>query len=155
MRVIIILVEVEMSGSYEEALKKAQQELAEADAEAEKLEKRRASLRQTVSVLQMQMGIDIFSSRSLSLTEAIVLVVKGSPGYVTVKDVMDRLFALGYSAQTPSVATILSRLHKHGKIESLIGPNRMVGYGWKTETTKADRQTGKRVATRKDVKRSS
>lgn len=137
-----------------ETLRRVQQELAEADVEAEKLEKKRASLRQTVLVLQSQMGIEAMATRPLSLTEAILLVLKGSPGYVTVPEVMDRLFALGYSAQTTSVASILCRLHKTGRIESLIGPHQTVGYGWKTETTKVERQEAARALAGKARKKS-
>ena len=100
-----------MPEQYAEALKKAQQELAAANIEAESLEKKRAQLRQTIAVLQSMMGIKVESEESL--TESILMVLKAWPGNATASDVMDRLFMMGFQAQTASVATILSRLAKN------------------------------------------
>jgi hypothetical protein len=136
-----------MAEEYRDALKKAEKELADADAEAEALDRKRARLRQTVAVLQTLTGVTVENDQSL--TEAILLVVKASPGFVSASEVMDRLFMMGFHAQTASVATILSRLAKTGKLIGAIGPNRSAGYGWKTEMTKAERDaTWRALATK-------
>jgi hypothetical protein len=137
---------------YIETLRQAEKELADADAEAEELDRKRAKLRQTVAVLQTLTGVKVENDQSL--TDAILLVVKAAPGFVTASEVMDRLFMMGFHAQTASVATILSRLAKTGKVNGAIGPNRSAGYGWKTETTKAEREAAWRAAAAKAGKKS-
>lgn len=132
-----------MTEPYTEALTKAQQELAECDAAIERLEFKRARLRLTVADLQLLMGIKVKNEESL--TEAILMIVKGTPGYVTAVQVMDRMFMFGFHVQTASIATILSRLAKKGKIISAVYDDRIRGYAWKTDATQAERNAAMRT----------
>lgn len=126
-----------MGDSYEKALRDAERSLAEWTAKATEAEHQTAKLRQTIAVLKSQLGLA--PDNTGSLTSAILLVLKAWPGNATTTDVMDRLFMMRYNAQTTSVATILSRLAKQGKIEAL-RLHGMVGYGWKNglSLTRAD-----------------
>ncbi len=99
---------------YADALRKAAQELAEADAAAVELDRKRAKLRLTVAALKSMTGES--AENEQTVTDAILTIVKGSSGSVTAIDVMDKLFMMGMQAQTASVATILSRLAKDGKV---------------------------------------
>jgi hypothetical protein len=87
-------------------------------------------------------------SRSLTVTEAIRrLVLTDESGLITAAEVSRRLEQLGYGVPSRSLATILSRLAKDGKISHLVGPSRTALYG---PTTKADpavaQSYGKRAA---------
>ena len=134
-----------MSNPFSEALKQVEAELAEADALAVEVERKRAALRQEAAVLRARLGV--VQPEDQSLTDAVLMVVKGWPGYATAGEVMERLFMMGFHVQTASVATILCRLAKNGQIESLVGPNRTAGYGWKTEVNNRDMQAARRAAT--------
>lgn len=139
---------------YNVALTKAQKELAKCDAEAEELERKRARLRQTIASLQSTMGISVQSDESM--TETILMVLKAWPGAATVSEVTERLIIFGFQAQTASVATILSRLAKNGKIESLRDQNGSgkVGYGWKKDLSKPEREAARRTLAAKAGKKS-
>jgi hypothetical protein len=131
-----------MAEPYTDALKKAQRELAECNAAADELERKRARLRQTVAVLQSLMGIE--ARLDQSLTDAILMAVKASLGYVTAAQVVDLLVEMGYQVQPASVATILSRLTKNSKIIHAVGPNAQTGYAWRRDTTQTERISAKR-----------
>ncbi len=141
-----------MADSYEKALRDAEHSLAEWTVKAEEAERETAKLRQTIAVLKSQLGLA--PDNTESLTDAILLVLKAWPGNVTAPQVMDRLFMMGYNAQTASVATILSRLAKQGKIEALRGFG-TVGYGWKNglSLTKAERLTAQKELASKAPKK--
>jgi hypothetical protein len=126
-----------MTAVYSDAMKEAQRELADCDAAIEKLERKQAKLRQTVAVLQSLMGIEV--PHEQSLTEAILMTVKASVGYVTTVQVLKMLAEMNYKVQPASVATILSRLVKNGQIASAASPQGFNGYAWKTATTKPER----------------
>jgi hypothetical protein len=143
--VIIYLLRCHVTEVYSDALKKAEKELAEADAAAGELDRKRAKLRLTVAALQSMTGVKVKSDQTL--TDAILMIVKGSPGAVTATEVMDKLFMLGLQAQTASVATILSRLAKVGKIICLRDPggSSLLGYEWKTPRTKSEMLTANKA----------
>lgn len=133
-----------MAEPYNDALKKAKRELANCDAEAEELERKRAKLRQTVAVLQSLTGVKVQNEQSL--TQAILMVLKAASGCVTAAEVVETLRTMGYDAQTPSVATILSRHLKNQQINSFFGPGHSVGYEWRGgERTKAERLEARRM----------
>ena len=100
---------------YSEALKKAQEELAECDAAAHDLDCKRAKLRQTIRGLQNLMGIAVHEEQSQSVTEAIREILKGTPG-LNASQVFGRLVEMGHQMSPRSVATILSRLAKTEQI---------------------------------------
>jgi predicted transcriptional regulator len=131
-----------MTEAYEIALKKATRALTELDLKAMEIERERAKLRQTIAVLQSQLGIT--PENIESLTDAILLVLKAWPGCATTAEVLQRLSAMGYQPHRTSVSTLLSRLTKQGKIASLIGPGGSVGYEWKTDLTKVERLTAQK-----------
>ena len=83
-----------------------------------------ASVLYAQGVLRLDMGAQtgVSVESDQTLTEAILLIVKGSPGAVTATEVMDKLFMLGLQAQTTSVASILSRLAENRKIMCLRAP---------------------------------
>jgi hypothetical protein len=139
-----------MIDSYEKALRDAERTLAAWDAKAEEADRERAKLRQTIAVLKSQLGLA--PDNTESLTDAILLVLKAWPGNVTAPQVMERLFIMGYNAQTTSVATILSRLANQRKIEALRGFG-TVGYGWKTDLTKGARLNAQKELASKAPKR--
>jgi predicted transcriptional regulator len=139
------MLRLEMTESYADTLERAQKELAVCDAEAQELERKRAKLRQVIGSLQSLMGIEAPSGQSL--TEAILMALIGSDRYVTATEVMARLVQIGFKeTQMPSVATILSRLAKSGKITTNpVGPNQLTGYGWNMKTNRAERRAAKRT----------
>lgn len=141
-----------MTDSYEKALRDAERSLAEWTAKATEAERQTAKLRQTIAVLKSQLGLA--PDNTESLTTAILLVLKAWPGNATTNDVMDRLFMMGYNAQTASVATILSRLAKHGKIEAL-KMHGLAGYGWKNglSLTQADHLSARKELASKAPKK--
>lgn len=128
-----------MTNLYMDALKKAEQELAETDATAEELDRRRAKLRQTIAVLRSQVGIDVQPDETI--TDAILLVVKAWNGFVSAAEVMDRLVLMGHQVQTSTVATILSRLAKSQVVIAGRGSNSNVGYAWPESTSASERLT--------------
>jgi hypothetical protein len=141
-----------MTESYERALRDAEGALAEWDAKAQQADRERAKLRQTISVLKSQLGLA--PDNTESLTAAILLVLKTWPGDATVPEVLERLFIMGYNAQRTSVATILSRLAKQGKIEALRDyASSAVGYGWKADLTKAERLNARKELASRAPKR--
>jgi hypothetical protein len=73
------------------------------------------------------------------------MMVKSTPGYVTATDVMDRMFMFGFQVQMASIASILSRLAKNGKIIHAVGPSNQTGYAWKTDTTQSERNAAVRA----------
>ena len=137
--------------TYDDALAKAQRELAECEVQMRELEVKRAKLRQTVAVLASLTGAVVPQERSL--TEAVLMAVKASPGYVVANQVVELLAQMGIQAQRASVATILCRLSKRGDIAHAIGPNAEEGYTWKTETTKVERLLAKRELLGKAAKK--
>lgn len=132
---------------YSVALNKALKELADCDAAADKLECQRARLRQTVAILQSQLGIDV--ERGSSLTGAILTAVKANPGYSRAVDIAKDLQQLGYNAPYSSVATILARLAKTGQVTHAIGPDRSLGYAWKIDTTRPERNDARKALVEK------
>jgi len=124
---------------YAQALKKAKEELAECDAAAEELERKRAKLRQTIGILQSLLGVAVPNEQSL--TGAILMILKASLGYSKAAEIVRSLIEMGFkNVQQTSVATILSRLAKNGEIISEIGPDNSTGYAWKMTTTKPERR---------------
>lgn len=109
-----------------------------------------ASVLYTQAVLGLDMSAQtgVSVGKEQALTEAILLIVKGSPGAVTATDVMDKLFMLGFQAQTTSVASILSRLAENRKIMCLRDPRGsiLLGYEWKTPRTKPEMQAANKAA---------
>ncbi len=125
---------------YSVALKKAENELAKCNSAMSVLELKRTKLRQTIAGLQAQLGIPV--QREVTLTEAILLVVKMSDGHVRASEVTRWLTDVGYEAQYPSVATILNRLSKpmQRQIDCFVDRESGVnGYIWRAELTKAER----------------
>jgi Ca2+-binding EF-hand superfamily protein len=115
-----------MADIYEQALKKAQKELAETNIAAENLERKRAKLRQTIAVLQSLMGSANVNEQSL--TDAIMTFAKAANGYITTAEVMERLITMGFESENATVATILSRMVKEGQLEKDAEGRK--GYRW-------------------------
>jgi len=109
-----------------------------------------ASVLYTQAVLGLDMSAQtgVSVGKEQTLTEAILLIVKGSPGAVTATEVMDKLFMLGFQAQTTSVASILGRLAENRKIMCLRDPrgSSLLGYEWKTPRTKSEMQAANKAA---------
>jgi predicted transcriptional regulator len=137
---------------YDAALKAAQKELADCENAADKLDCQKAKLRQTIASLQSQLGVAV--ERSSSLTEAILTALKANPGYSRAVEVARQLQHLGYTAAYTSVATILARLAKNGRITHAVGPDESTGYAWKTDTTKQEQQEAKKALAGKAPKNS-
>jgi len=135
---------------YGEALKKAQQELADCDAAVDELERKRAKLRQTIVSLQSLMGVQV--EQDQSLTDAILMTIRATPGYSRCSDVVRRLHDMGYRGHGRSVATILSRLAKTGQIVHDTSPDHATGYTWRTDTTKGERLEAKKTLAKKSGK---
>ena len=96
------------------------------------------------------------SGRPLTFTEAILFVLRGSPGFMTAAEVEEWLFRRGYFAHQPNmVATILSNMAKDGKINGAIGPNGLIGYGLNEEMTKEQREAAERFEQQTQVRRRS
>jgi hypothetical protein len=131
---------------YIEALKKAQEELAECDAAAHELDCKRARLRQTIVGLQSLMGMDVQEEKPHSQTEAIRSILKVTPG-LTSGQVSDRLVEMGYEPEPRSVATILSRLAKAGQIMH----DSTNGYSYGSRAAVISRMRQKRMKARKTV----
>ena len=94
--------------------------------------------------------------RSPTFNEAIRLTVQDSSGFVTVAEIKEGLSTLGYWAAQPNmVAEMSSNLAKDGKINRAIGPNGVVGYGLKDETTKGLRGAAERFEQQTQVRRRS
>jgi hypothetical protein len=127
---------------YEIALKKAGRALAELDAKAMEIERERAKLRQTVAVLRSQLGLDAESIASL--TDAIVLIIKGSPGCLRTPDILNRLTAMGYEPSRTSVSTLLSRLTRQGKITGRRSDEGLQVYEWNTQASRVERENPRR-----------
>jgi hypothetical protein len=100
--------------AYEIALRRAVAELAEVDRQAEEIERRRAMLRQSVAVLQTLAGDQPDQERSV--TSSILTILKASPGPLPTSQIIQRLVSMGHAPQATSVATLLSRLSRDGKI---------------------------------------
>jgi predicted transcriptional regulator len=133
---------------YSEALKKAKEELAEYDAAAEELERKRAKLRQTIGILQSLLGVQVPNEQSL--TDAILMTLKASQGYSKTAEIMNSLVEMGFkNVQQTSVASILSRLAKNGQIISVIGSDNSAGYAWTMTTTKPQRRQALKSLARK------
>lgn len=109
-----------------------------------------ASVLYTQAVLGLDMSAQtgVSVGKEQTLTEAILLTIKGSPGAVTATEVMDKLFMLGFQAQTTSVASILSRLAENRKIICLRDQrgSSVLGYKWKTPRTKSEMLAAKKAA---------
>ncbi len=127
-----------MNSAYQISLEEAQQELAVCEEKITTLERQRANLRQIIAILQAKLGMDD-AERPKTLTDAILLVVKGTRERESImaSDIVGRLEQMGVDAEPRSVATILSRLHKEGRINSWKMHN-SVGYEWKGVRTKSD-----------------
>jgi hypothetical protein len=123
-----------MSESYELALRSAEVELATCDAEADKLERKRAQLRQIISDLKSLLGMKLEIDESL--TSAVLGAAKATDGFVTAAQVMDRLVLRGFQVQTTTVATILSRLAKSGQ---LLAGRSVEGTGYRWEGSASER----------------
>ena len=139
-----------MNEPYMSALKKAEQELVACEAEFAKWDRKRAELRHSVVVLQKLAGVDVIPEQTM--TEAILLSLKAMPGMSTVPQVVDLLTQMGFkSVHIGSVATILCRLHKDGKIQSLrVSPeSKQAVYGWKDETTRDERNQARKILAHK------
>jgi predicted transcriptional regulator len=142
------MLRLNMVEPYNEALKKAKEELAEYDAAAEELERKRARLRQTIGILQLLLGVDVPNEQSL--TGAILMILKASQGYCKATEIVKSLVEMRFkNVQQTSVATILSRLAKNGQIISAIGPDNSTGYAWKMTTTKPQRRQALKALARK------
>jgi hypothetical protein len=102
--------------AYETALRKALSELAKVDRQADDIERRRATLRQSVAVLQTLAGNHSDHEQQQSVTGAILTILKASPGPLPVTQIIQRLQSMGYTPQAKSVATLVSRLAQQGKI---------------------------------------
>lgn len=137
-----------MSESYELALRSAEEELAACDAKADEVERKRAKLRQTISVLKSLLGMK--AEIDESLTSAVLSVAKAADGFVTASQVMDRLVMTGFQVQTTTVATILSRLAKSGQ---LLAGRSAEGTGYRWEGSAADRLERQVELSRKLAKR--
>lgn len=141
-----------MDNAYETALNDAKRALTEVNTQIAELDLKRAKLMQTVAVLQSQLGLP--AENATSLTDAILLVIKGWPGCATAAQVIDRLFMMGYEVQAASVATILSRLAKQGKVMARLAQDRKsVGYEWFMDTTRAERLTAQKELASKAPKK--
>jgi hypothetical protein len=136
-----------MTEPYEVALNKAQKELVQCNAELDALERKQATLQQTVAVLQSVLGIEV--PQEQNLTESILMAIKGSLGYMKASQVTELLGQMGHTAQQTSVATILSRLSKSGKIIHAVGPDGITGYAWKTEVPRQERTATLKTLARK------
>jgi len=136
-----------MTDAYREALKKAEQELADSNSQAEKLERQRAKLRQTIAVLRSLLGAE--ARPDGSITDAILTVTKAGNGFITAAHVMDRLVMMGYQIQTATVATILSRLAKNGHLVTTSSADGGTGYAWNPSTTDSQRRDVLREAMEK------
>jgi hypothetical protein len=96
------------------------------------------------------------ADRSLTFNEAILLTLQDSPGFVPVSEIKERLFTLGYRAAQPKmIAEMLNDLAKDGKISGAIGPNGVIGYGLKEETTKGLLGPAERFEQQTQVRRRS
>jgi hypothetical protein len=131
-----------MDEAYESALQAAVKELAECDAKADQLERRRAQLRQTIAVLQTQLGNDVRSNESM--TEAILTITKAANDFITASEVVERLLKMRFNASSASVATILSRLTKAGTLLYGIGAGGN-GYMWNGTSNESSIQRFKRL----------
>ena len=100
--------------AYEVALRRALVELAEVDRQAEEIERRRATLRQSVAVLQTLAGCQ--PDQEQSVTGSILTILKASAGPLPTAGIVQRLISMGHTPQPTSVATLLSRLAQQGKI---------------------------------------
>ncbi len=110
--------------AYESALRQALNELAEVDRQAEEIERRQATLRQSVAVLQTLAGGHPEQERSV--TGSILTILKASPGPLRTAQIVERLVSMGHTVQPTSVATLLSRLAQQGKITKADD-----GYEWR------------------------
>jgi hypothetical protein len=115
-----------MDNDYEKALQRAQTELAALDTAAEELERKRAKARHAILALRSMLGLE--AGNEQSLTDAILNVVKASTGFITAPMVADRLIMAGFQVQIATVATILSRLLKEGRLKKDVENN--TGYIW-------------------------
>jgi hypothetical protein len=130
--------------TYSDALEKAKQELAQCELQIRELDGKRAKLRQTISVLASLTGVEVTQERTL--TESVLLAVTALPGYSTAVQVTEMLVQTGNPAQHASVAAILSRSSKLGKIGYSVNPdNGVPGYTSVPETTKAERIQAQRT----------
>lgn len=127
-----------MTKAYENTLKQAQRELEECNEAISILERKRANLMQIITSLQAKLGGDIEIPKTL--TDAILLVVMGTRERESIRavDVVSRLKEMQIPASPRSVATILSRLAREGRLYSWKGPNGEIGYEWKGVRTKSD-----------------
>jgi predicted transcriptional regulator len=103
-----------MTEEYQEALRKALSELSEVERQAQQIELRRATLRQSVAVLQTLAGGRV--DHDLSVTDSILTVLQANPGPLPTAQIVQRLTSMGHTPQPSSVATLLSRLAQQGKI---------------------------------------
>ena len=114
-----------MDEPFEVALEFAKAQLAALDREAEELDRKRARARQAILVLRPFLGIK--QVRGEGLTGAILDDVKGADRFLTAAQVAERLNVSGFEVKTTTVATILSRLHKAGKLKK---DAEISGYAW-------------------------
>jgi|HubBroStandDraft_4_1064222.scaffolds.fasta_scaffold19107_2 hypothetical protein len=137
---------------YKKALDAAEKELETLDAQASLIEQRRAQLQQTIGALQTLTKVSEQEERTL--TETICIVVKAATEYISAAEVLKGVISMGgkFGGKNAiaSVVTILSRLHKEGKLErepGVVGG----GYRWKYSGIPAI-DFGIRHAAKKDSK---
>lgn len=133
--------------SFRISLKEAEQKLAACEQKIEKLEKDRAMLRHMIAVLRTSLGIE--PKDNPSLTDAILLAVKSSREMecLTAAQVVQILQNMNIDAKPRSVATILSRLFKEGRLNSYLDKpfGSVAGYEWKGARTKDETLAAKRA----------
>jgi len=119
--------------NYQEVLRTAERELASLDVQAEHLERKRSTVRLSISVLQNMIGIS--ARKDHTLTDAILTVVKAADGFANGPQVIDRLRTMGFPLDSAplraSVATILSRLVKTGDLLRSVDHDEGRGYTWR------------------------
>ena len=121
-----------MSNVYEKAIREAKEELRLANEAAEKLDRKRAKLRQVIAVLQSLAGQSTVnrSGNGRSLTEATLEIVRAADGKLKTSEIIEGLNLSGYTVNARAVANILSRFvrTRHLKRES-------DGYRWRGVVT--------------------
>jgi len=100
-----------MINVYEKAIREAKKQLKSANEAAEKLDRRRAKLRQAIVVLQSLAGENAVDrpENNRSLTEATLEIIQAADGKLTTSEILEGLHVSGYTVNARSVATILSR----------------------------------------------
>jgi hypothetical protein len=106
---------------YTNALRAAEKELANLDAEAEAVAQRRARLQQTISTLKTLTNSSE-QQEERTLTDTIRIIVKAADGYISAANVLKSAHSMGakFTGKNPkaSIITILGRLVKDGELET-------------------------------------